>query len=62
MVTSAGKLPHKDQSHLKIATVSVAMQNSVVKNKGQMQKASGPKVADWQYVGIEKFTRRLVWN
>ena len=23
----------------------------VVKNKGQTQKASGPKVADWQYVG-----------
>ena len=34
------------------------MQNSflffVVKNKGQTQKASGPKVADWQDVGLEK--------
>ena len=29
----------------------------VVKNKGQTQKASSPKVADWQYVGIEKFPR-----
>ena len=29
----------------------------VVKNKGQTQRASGPKVADWQYVGVEKFTR-----
>ena len=27
----------------------------VVKNKGQ--KASGPTVADWQYVGVEKFPR-----
>ena len=27
----------------------------VVKNKGQTQKASGPK--DWQYVGVETFTR-----
>ena len=25
----------------------------VVKNKGQKQKANGPKVADWQYVGVE---------
>ena len=25
----------------------------VIKNKGQMQKSSGPKVADWQYVGVE---------
>ena len=29
----------------------------VVKNEGQTQKASGPKVADWQYVGVDKFTR-----
>ena len=47
------------RSDLKIATV--AMQNSflffVVKNKGQTQKAISPKVADWQYVGVEKFTR-----
>ena len=34
----------------------------LVKNKGQTQKASGPKFADCQYVGVEKFTRRLVWN
>ena len=27
------------------------------KNKGQTQKASGPKVADWQYVGVEICTR-----
>ena len=25
----------------------------VVKNKGQTQKASGPKVVDWQYLGVE---------
>ena len=29
----------------------------VVKNKAETQKASGPKVADWQYVGVEKCTR-----
>ena len=29
----------------------------VAKNKGQTQKASGPKVADWEYVGVDKFTR-----
>ena len=27
-----------------------------------MQKASGPKVADWRYVGVEKNTRWLEWN
>ena len=25
----------------------------VVKNKGQTQKACGPKVTDWQYVGVD---------
>ena len=29
----------------------------VVKNKGQTQKASGPKVAGRQHVGVEKYTR-----
>ena len=38
----------------------------VVKNKGQTQKASGPKVADWQYVGVENlrddwFRIETVW-
>ena len=27
-----------------------------------MQKASGPNVADWQYLGVYKFTRWLKWN
>ena len=26
----------------------------VVTNKGKTQKTSGPKVVDWQYVGVEK--------
>ena len=34
----------------------------LVKIKGQTQKVSGPKLADCQYVGVEKLTRRLVWN
>ena len=48
------------RSHLKIATA--AMRNSFIlfvvkKHKGQTQKASGPKVADRQHVGVEKFKR-----
>ena len=39
----------------------VAIRNSflfnIVKNKEQTQKASGPNVADWQYLGVDKFTR-----
>ena len=43
------------RSDVNIATVVI--QNSFVKNKEQMQKASSPKVADWQYIYVEKFTR-----
>ena len=39
----------------------VAIRNSflfnIVKNKEQTQKASGPNVANWQYLGEDKFTR-----
>ena len=27
-----------------------------------MHKASGPNVADWQYLGVDTFTRLLEWN
>ena len=27
-----------------------------------MQKVSRPNVADWQYLGVDKFTRWLEWN
>ena len=27
-----------------------------------MQKVSRPNVADWQYLGVDKITRRLEWN
>ena len=44
----------------------VAIQNSfwfnIVKNKEQTQKASSPNVVDWQYLGVDKFTRWLEWN
>ena len=48
------------RSHVNIATVAICeilFYFFVVKNKGQTQKASGPKVADWQDVGVAKFTR-----
>ena len=52
------------RSDVNIATV--AIRNSfwfnIVKNKEQAQKASGPNVADWQYLGVDKFTRWLEWN
>ena len=32
------------------------------KSKEQSQNASGPNVADWQYLGVYKFTWWLEWN
>ena len=48
------------RSDVNIAT-DVAIKNSflfnIVKNKEQTQKASGPNVADWQYLYAEKCTQ-----
>ena len=49
---------------LDVNIATVAIQNSFWFNivKKNPQKASGPNVADWQYLGIDKFTRWLEWN
>ena len=58
--TNAGGTIPAFRSDVNIAT-DVAIRNyflfNIVKNKEQTQKASGPNVADWQYLYVDKFTR-----
>ena len=44
--------------------VGVATLNAFFRKKAKdiYANASGPNVADWQYLGVDKFTRRLEWN
>ena len=47
------------RSDVNIAIVAIrnSFRFNIVKNKEQTQKASGPNVADWQYLGVDKFMR-----
>ena len=36
--------------------------NSVKKQSKNAKNWSRPNVADWQYIGVDKITRRLEWN
>ena len=44
-------------------SVGVAALNAnSVKKQSINAKVSRPNVADWQYLGVDKITRRLEWN
>ena len=48
--------------NIAIMAIRTSFWFNIVKNKEQTQKVSVPNVADWQYLGVDKFTRWLVWN
>ena len=59
--------PNLPQSGLRggrgVRAVGVAILNAnIVKKQRITQKVSRPNVADWQYLGVGKFTLGLEWN